>query len=126
MLYKGMTLIDGSGAAPRPDMALILEGERIAMVFPAKQLEIMKLARMEVIDAVGLTALPGPLAAEEAEARVRSGEPLKKAVIAALGGRCIRGGVLADLVFLKGDPLVDAAALRRVAFTVQRGVRSGA
>lgn len=125
VLYKGMTLIDGSGAPPRLDMAIITQGERIVLVFPAKQLEIMKLTPMDVVEAGGLSALPGPvLPAEDVNAGIARGRTPKQAVLDALGGRCIRAGVVADILFLRGNPIEDREALGRVAFTVRRGIRS--
>lgn len=121
-----MTLIDASGPVPRPDMAIITDGERIAMVFPAKQLEVIKLARMEVVDAAGLTVLPGvSLDAEAVQAALKRGAAMAEALQSVLGGRCIRGGALADLIFVRGNPLKHPAALRQVAFVVRRGVRQG-
>jgi len=101
VLYKGMTLIDGAGAAPQPDMAIITEGERIAMVFPAQRLEIMRLRPMPVVEAKGLSAIPTP----------------------GSGGRIAEGEV-ADITFLRADPSKDKSALKQIAFTVRRGVRS--
>jgi len=53
----GATLIDGTGAAPIPDSAVLLDGERIAGVGPRHSTSWPD--RAEVIDLAGLTLLPG-------------------------------------------------------------------
>ena len=35
VVYRGATVIDGTGAPPRPSMAVIVKGERIEQVAPA-------------------------------------------------------------------------------------------
>ncbi|HZN13072.1 MAG TPA: amidohydrolase family protein [Acidimicrobiales bacterium] len=53
---RGGTLIDGTGADPRADASLVLEGDRIATVESGS---LNGKARGEVIDLDGLTLLPG-------------------------------------------------------------------
>lgn len=53
----GGLLIDGSGALPRHDQAVIIRGERIAEVGPKDTVKIP--ADAEVIDATGMTIMPG-------------------------------------------------------------------
>lgn len=52
-VYAHVTLIDGTGAAPRSDMAIEVEGERIAAIMPASQ------APKTAIDMHGAYAIPG-------------------------------------------------------------------
>jgi imidazolonepropionase-like amidohydrolase len=56
-LIRNVTLIDGSGGPPRPDYAVVVEGERIAWVGPAGQAPPFQEAG--VIDGSGHTLLPG-------------------------------------------------------------------
>ena len=53
----GSTLIDGTGAAPVPDAAVVIDGDRIAAAGPRATLSWPSGA--ELIDAAGLTILPG-------------------------------------------------------------------
>jgi len=56
--YRGVVLIDGTGAQPRSGMTVIVDGERIRAVVPDS--ESSKLAPdAAVIDARGLYAIPG-------------------------------------------------------------------
>jgi imidazolonepropionase-like amidohydrolase len=56
-LLRGATLIDGSGAAPAPDSAVLIEGERIRWVGPAAAAVVPPGTRE--IDLAGKTLLPG-------------------------------------------------------------------
>ncbi|HWA92292.1 MAG TPA: amidohydrolase family protein [Rhizomicrobium sp.] len=51
--YNHVTLIDGTGAAPKPDMAIVVEGERIAAIVPAVA------PGKDVVEMHGAFALPG-------------------------------------------------------------------
>ncbi len=57
ILYRDATLIDGTGAPPRPHMSILTRGERIERVAPAAALPAPDGA--EVVDAKGLFVLPG-------------------------------------------------------------------
>jgi imidazolonepropionase-like amidohydrolase len=57
-IYRGMTLIDGTGAAPTMDMSIVVEGERIRAVVSDTQAS-QYASDANVIDAHGLYALPG-------------------------------------------------------------------
>ena len=59
VVYRGATLIDGTGAAPRADMAIIVDGDRIKAIVPAGQLDAQALAGARVYDARGLYVMPG-------------------------------------------------------------------
>lgn len=56
-LLRGATLIDGSGAAPLPESAVLVEGERITWVGPAAAAVVPPGAN--VIDISGKTLMPG-------------------------------------------------------------------
>lgn len=56
-VLRGATLIDGSGRAPMPDSAILIEGERIRWAGPAAALDIPPDAA--VLDASGTTLMPG-------------------------------------------------------------------
>lgn len=56
-IYRGATLIDGTAAAPRADMSIIVEGERIKAIVPDAQAAAG--ADAAVYDARGLYVLPG-------------------------------------------------------------------
>src|SRR3954468_21867094 len=55
--YTGCTVIDGSGAPMRRDLAIITRGERIEAIVPAASLQAP--AGAEVVDVTGKFALPG-------------------------------------------------------------------
>jgi imidazolonepropionase-like amidohydrolase len=56
-LLIGATLIDGTGAPPQRDAAVLIDGERITAVGPRQT--VATPANAEVIDCSGLTLLPG-------------------------------------------------------------------
>lgn len=58
-VYRGFTLIDGSGGPVRRDMALITRGERIEAVLPAAGLDAARIAGAPVVDLAGRFLLPG-------------------------------------------------------------------
>lgn len=57
-LYQGATLIDGSGAAPRRNMSILVEGDRIKAVSAAGVAGALP-EGAKVVDAKGLYVLPG-------------------------------------------------------------------
>ncbi|HEV2817982.1 MAG TPA: amidohydrolase family protein [Allosphingosinicella sp.] len=59
VVYRGATLIDGTGGAPRPDMAVIAEGARIEAVLPAAGLTPALTAGAEIVDLSGRYLIPG-------------------------------------------------------------------
>ncbi len=59
LIYRGATVIDGSGAAPRADMAIVVDGERIAAIVPAATLDLTAWPGYQMRDMRGLYALPG-------------------------------------------------------------------
>src|SRR5476649_260568 len=59
VVYRGATLIDGTGAAPRGDMPIVVDGDTIESIVPAAQLDASHIAGARVYDARGLYAMPG-------------------------------------------------------------------
>src|SRR5471030_547327 len=59
VVYRGATLIDGTGAAPRGDMAIVVDGDTIESIVPAAQLDASPIAGARVYDARGLYVMPG-------------------------------------------------------------------
>ncbi|HKX03019.1 MAG TPA: amidohydrolase family protein, partial [Methylomirabilota bacterium] len=62
-VLTGATLIDGTGGAPVPDAAVVIEGDRISAVGPRAGLGWP--ADAEVIDASGRTLIPGLIDAHD-------------------------------------------------------------
>jgi imidazolonepropionase-like amidohydrolase len=58
-VYRHAALIDGTGAPVKRDMAVIVEGERIAAVLPDRQLTRRRLAGARLVDLSGRFLLPG-------------------------------------------------------------------
>ncbi|MEA3033015.1 MAG: hypothetical protein QOH86_1031 [Sphingomonadales bacterium] len=58
-IYRHAVLIDGTGAPPRPDMAVVIEGERIASVLPDRSLTRRRLDGARIVDLAGRYLLPG-------------------------------------------------------------------
>ena len=58
-IFDGATVIDGTGAAPMPEMAIVVEGEAITAVVSATDLTQEARDGAEVIDAGGWFAIPG-------------------------------------------------------------------
>lgn len=57
--YVGATLIDGTGAAPRPDSAVVVSGGRVSWAGAAAELE--RRPDLEVVDVSGKHLIPGLL-----------------------------------------------------------------
>jgi imidazolonepropionase-like amidohydrolase len=59
VVYRGATLIDGTGARPRRDMAVVTDGERIVAVVPARRLTPAQTEGARIADLTGRWLLPG-------------------------------------------------------------------
>ena len=59
VVYRGATLIDGSGATARPGMAVITNGDRIEAVLPASGLTPAMVGAARVVELSGRWLLPG-------------------------------------------------------------------
>jgi imidazolonepropionase-like amidohydrolase len=58
-LYAGATVIDGTGAEPRPDQDILVRGERIVAVGPHGSLAEAKGATVKTVDLHGRYVIPG-------------------------------------------------------------------
>ena len=63
LVLTGATLIDGTGAAPVPDAAVVIDGERIIAAGPRRGLAWP--ADAQVMDVAGRTLLPGLIDAHD-------------------------------------------------------------
>jgi hypothetical protein len=59
VIYRGATLIDGTSAAPRADMSIIVRDDRIEAVLPSAQLSDAQKAGARIVDVTGQYVLPG-------------------------------------------------------------------
>ncbi|MYM22015.1 amidohydrolase family protein [Duganella sp. FT135W] len=59
VIYRGATLIDGTTAAPRAGMAIIVKDDRIEAVLPATQLTAQQTDGARVVDVAGQYVVPG-------------------------------------------------------------------
>ena len=59
IIFQGPTVIDGTGAAAREEMAIVVEGERIEAIVPVSELSDALLEGAEVVDASSWFAIPG-------------------------------------------------------------------
>jgi imidazolonepropionase-like amidohydrolase len=62
-VLTGATLIDGTGAAPVPDAAVVVDGDRIAAA--GSRLEVSWPANAEIVDVKGRTVVPGLIDAHD-------------------------------------------------------------
>ena len=58
-VYKNVTLIDGTGAVPRPGMSILVDGERIAKVWKDSEIAFKLAGDVRVVDMSGKYVLPG-------------------------------------------------------------------
>lgn len=65
VVYRGASLIDGTGAGPRPDMSILVKGDRIEKVWANSQLALKLPPDTKVVDVSGLYALPGLINSHE-------------------------------------------------------------
>ena len=64
-VYKGATLIDGTGAPPRPGMSILVKGERIERVWKDGEIAFKLPPQTVVVDMAGQYALPGLIDSHE-------------------------------------------------------------
>jgi imidazolonepropionase-like amidohydrolase len=58
-VYKNVTLIDGTGAPPRPGMSILVDGERITKVWKDSEVAFKLAGDVRVVDMSGKYVLPG-------------------------------------------------------------------
>jgi imidazolonepropionase-like amidohydrolase len=90
VVYRGATLIDGTGRAPRADMDVVVDGERIARVLPDRELDPALAAKARVIDLRGRYLLPGLI-----DSHVHLATPPNRRQAEAMMRRDLYGGVTA-------------------------------
>lgn len=64
-VYKGATLIDGTGAPPRPGMSILVKGERIERVWKDGEIAFKLPPQTAVVDVAGQYVLPGLIDSHE-------------------------------------------------------------
>jgi imidazolonepropionase-like amidohydrolase len=64
-VYKGATLIDGTGAPPRPGMSILVKGERIERVWKEGEIAFKLPPDTKVVDVAGQYVLPGLIDSHE-------------------------------------------------------------
>ncbi|MEA3028808.1 MAG: hypothetical protein QOG13_133 [Sphingomonadales bacterium] len=106
VVYRGATLIDGTGAAPRPDMAVIADGERIEAVLPVEALTPQLTAGARIVDLAGRYLLPGLIDSHQHRAT-----PPDRAAAEAQMRRDLYGGITAARIM--ADDLRPIAELAR-------------
>lgn len=89
-LFQGATLIDGTGAPPRADMDVVVEGERIVRVLPDAELAPAVRAKAKAIDLHGRFLMPGMI-----DAHVHLATPPNTRQAEAILRRDLYGGVTA-------------------------------
>lgn len=109
-VYRGATLIDGTGSAGRPAMAIVTEGERIVAVLPDAELTAAQLDGAQVRDLSGRWVIPGLIDAHEHLAT-----PPNRPRSLAMMRRDLYGGITA--VRVMADDLRPVAELARAART---------
>src|SRR3990167_10601575 len=58
-VYKGATLIDGTGAPPKPGMSILVKGERIERVWREGEIAFKLPPQTKVVEVAGQYVLPG-------------------------------------------------------------------
>ena len=90
MLYRWATLIDGTGQSPRPDMDVVVSGERIVRVVPDRELPPDLLTKAKVVDLRGRYLMPGLI-----DSHVHLATPPNRRQAEAIMRRDLYGGVTA-------------------------------
>lgn len=109
-IYTGMTLIDGTGAPPRTDMAVVTRGDTIEAVLPAATLTPAQRAGAMVHNLRGRFLLPGLIDAHQHLAT----PPDRRAAEAAMA-RALAGGITG--LRIMADDLRSIAELDRAVRT---------
>lgn len=110
VVYRGVTLIDGSGGPARPGMAVITRGPIIEAVLPDSRLSSEQLAGAELVDLSGRFMLPGLI-----DSHQHLATPPKRAEAESEMRRDLYSGITA--VRIMADDLRSIAELARAALT---------
>ncbi len=89
-IYSGATLIDGTGGAAQPDMAVLVDGQRITAVLPARALSKAQSEGATLIDLRGRYLIPGLI-----DTHVHTATPPNRSRAEAVLRRDLYGGVTA-------------------------------
>jgi len=108
VLYRKATLIDGTDAPPRVDMDVLVEGERIAAIFPDSALTPGQSAQARTVDLSGKYLMPGLI-----DSHVHLATPPNQRQAQAILRRDLYGGVTA--VRDMADDLRPVGELKREA-----------
>ena len=103
VVYRGASVIDGTGAGPTPPMSILVKGDRIEKVWDASQMAVKLPPDTRVVDVTGLYALPGLI-----NSHVHLATPPVRAFAQAQLKRDLYGGItgvrdMADDLRLVGD-----------------------
>jgi imidazolonepropionase-like amidohydrolase len=90
VIYEHATLIDGTGAPPQPDMDVLVDGERIQRIFPARERDPSLAQSAKSIDLRGRYLIPGLI-----DSHVHLETPPNRRQAEALIRRDLYGGVTA-------------------------------
>jgi len=88
VLLRGATLFDGTGASPRSDMDVVIEGDRIKLVVPHAALDPAVERTAKIVDLRGRFLMPGMV-----DAHVHLASPPNRRQAEAVLRRDIYGGV---------------------------------
>jgi imidazolonepropionase-like amidohydrolase len=112
-LIRGGTVIDGTGTAPRPGTSVLIEGDRITAVGPDTEFGARPDA--EVIDAAGLTIMPGLI---DCHVHIGLAEDEMAPLYPRFGVTTVRdtGGSLENLIALRARLTAKALAGPRLYF----------
>ena len=108
VVYRGATLIDGTGAAPRADMAVIANGERIEAVLPATRLTREAMRNARIVELRGRYLLPGLIDSHQHRATPPDREAAERQM-----RRDLRHGITAARIM--ADDIRQIAELARAA-----------
>jgi imidazolonepropionase-like amidohydrolase len=118
-LFRGATVIDGTGAPPRPRTSVLVIGDRIAAIGP--DAEFSEHPDAEIFDADGLTILPG---LSDLHAHLTNWLPKSGGLGEGDRPGWLVPGFLADVIAVDGDPLAGIAAFERIALVIKGGEES--
>ena len=90
VLYRGATLIDGTGGPPRANMDVLVSGDRIEKVFPDSALKGKAAPKARVVDLRGRYLMPGLI-----DSHVHLATPPNRRQAEAVLRRDVYGGVTA-------------------------------
>jgi imidazolonepropionase-like amidohydrolase len=90
VVYRGVTLVDGTGQMPRSGMDVVVAGDRIEQVVPDRELDPSILAKARVVDLRGKYLMPGLI-----DSHVHLATPPNRRQAEAILRRDLYGGVTA-------------------------------